>query len=61
MEVHALEPYSETTPLQNGSYKVTFFRNEDGACAKEDATAAIIHFHDCGGTLVHCEYTRLKH
>ena len=61
MEVNAHEPFSETTPLKDGSYKVTFFRNEEGACAKEEATAAIIHFHNCGGTLVRCEYTKLNH
>lgn len=61
MEAFAQQPYSETTPLEDGNYKVTFFRNEDGACAKEDATAAIVHIHNSGGTLVRCEYTKLKH
>lgn len=48
--------YSETTTLDDGSYKVTFFRNADGACPKEDATAAIVHMHDIQGRLVSCEY-----
>ncbi len=50
---------SETTPLTDGNYKVTYFRNADGACRKEDATAVIIHFHNTQGVLVHCEYVNL--
>lgn len=50
---------TETTPLIGGSYKVTFFRNSSGACRKEDATEAIVHYHRLDGTLVHCEYEKL--
>ena len=51
----------ETTPLLGGSYKVTYLRNARGACVKEDATEEIIHYHDMHGTLVHCEYHKIKH
>ena len=51
----------ETTPLSGGSYKITYFRNARGACVKKDATEEIIHYHDMHGTLVHCEYHKIKH
>ena len=50
---------TETTPLTGGSYKVTYYRNASGACRKQDATEAIIHYHKLDGTLVHCEYVKL--
>lgn len=46
---------------KGGSYKITYFRNARGACVKEDATEEIIHYHDMHGTLVHCEYHKIKH
>ena len=53
--------FRETTPLIGGSYKVTYFRNQDGACKKEDATEEIVHFYNMEGVLLHCEYHKLKH
>ncbi|HIQ66633.1 MAG TPA: hypothetical protein IAB25_06180 [Candidatus Coproplasma stercoravium] len=51
---------SETTPLIGGSYMVTYYRNASGACRKEDATEAIVHYHKTDGTLVHCEYHKIE-
>ena len=52
--------FRETTPLLGGSYKVTYFRNELGACNKEDATEEIVHFYNMENVLVHCEYHKIK-
>ncbi|MCD8372912.1 MAG: hypothetical protein LUD27_06405 [Clostridia bacterium] len=52
--------YTETLPLDKGSYKVMFYRNSSGACRKEDATEVIIHTHNENGVLVHCEYLKLN-
>ncbi|MGN1235763.1 MAG: hypothetical protein ACI4U2_07260 [Christensenellaceae bacterium] len=41
------------------AYKITYYRNENGACSKEEASCAIVHRFDRNDTLVECRYETL--
>lgn len=42
------------------AFTITYYRNEEGPCDKQDATELIIHEYDHTDTLVNCTYRALK-
>lgn len=58
MEIYG--KHAEYNPLADGNYTVTYFRNGEHACEKQEATAEIVHFYDTEGRLTRCEYHTLN-
>ena len=55
--IHSFNP--ETPPLSGVIYKITYSSTATGACIKNHASEAIVHYYSLDGVLVHCEYIKL--
>lgn len=52
---------TDYTPAEELAYRITYFRNAEGPCSKQDATEVIIHEYNKKDELVDCRFRYLEH